>query len=184
MHFYKFCTWFLILMWFWVEQGLKLINLTKWMNNQNHPRAMKIRPKTEKLNLTSYDRIFILDHEETSLIWFRDVFHEIRLKIIFYNPWWKSLSHGVRWKKKLEVRWKQMFVFWEWCEKFKFSYFENFSHFTNFDDMKILENSNKILSTLENLKQTLTLSLSSFSPKLKCTNEAHRVENQGLYRRG
>jgi hypothetical protein len=55
------------------------------MNNQNHARAMKIQPKTEKLNITSYDRIFILDYEETCLIQFQDVFHEIRLKISFYN---------------------------------------------------------------------------------------------------
>ena len=91
---------------------VKITNLTKWLNNQNHARAMKIRPKTEKLNLTSYDRIFILDHEETILIRFRDVFHEIWLKISFCNPWWKSFSHGVWWKKKFEVWWKNAFVFW------------------------------------------------------------------------
>ena len=49
--------------------------------------------------------------------------------------------------------------------------------------MKNLENSNKILSTLENLKQTLTLGLSSFSPNLKCAKEAHGIENELLYRR-
>lgn len=63
-----------------------------------------------------------------------------------------------------------------------FSYFEKFSHFTNFNEMKILGNSDKILSTLKNLKQTLTLSLSSCSPKLKFTNEEYGVENEGLYR--
>ena len=98
-------------MWFWVEQVLKLTNLTKWLNSQNHAQAMKIRPKTEKLNLTSYDRIFILDHEETSLIPFRDVFHEIWLKISFYNPWWKIVSHGVQWKKKFEVWWNNSLCF-------------------------------------------------------------------------
>ena len=61
----------------------KLINLTKLLNNQNHAWAMKIQPKTEKLNMTSYDRIFILDHEETCLIQFQDVFHEIQVKIFF-----------------------------------------------------------------------------------------------------
>ena len=80
------------------------------LNNQNHARVMKIWPKTEKMNLTSYERIFILDHEERSLIQFQDVFHEIRLKISFYNPRWKNLSHGVRWKKKLEVWWKMTCV--------------------------------------------------------------------------
>ena len=38
------------------------------LNSQTHARAMKIRPKTEKINLTSYERILILDHEETSPI--------------------------------------------------------------------------------------------------------------------
>ena len=133
---------------------------------------MKIRPKIEKMNLPSYGRFFILDQEETIPSQFQDVFHDIWLKIIFQNPWRKNLSYGVRWKKKLEV-----FVFWKWCEKFKFYYFEKFSHFTNFDEMKILGNSNKILSTLENLKQTLTLSLSSCSPNLKCANEAYGVKN-------
>ena len=53
------------------------LNSQTWQNgwkNQNHARAMKIRPKTRKMNMTSYDRIFILDHEETCLIRFRDVF--------------------------------------------------------------------------------------------------------------
>jgi hypothetical protein len=71
----------------------------------------------------------------------------------------------------------------EWCEKFKFYYFVKFSHFTSFDDMKTRRNSNKILSTLKNLKQTLTLSFSSCSPKLKCANDAYGVENEGLYRK-
>ena len=101
MHFDHFCTWFLTVMWFLLEQMLKLINMTKWLNSQNHARVMKIWPKTKILNLTLYDRIFIMYNEETSLIRFWDEFHEIRLKIIFYNPWWKSLSHGVRWKNAL-----------------------------------------------------------------------------------
>ena len=75
----------------------KLSNFVKHgLNNQNHAWAMKIRWKNEKINLTSYERIFILDHEETTLIQFWDVFHEIWLKISFYNPWWKMLSHGVQ----------------------------------------------------------------------------------------
>ena len=53
------------------------------MNIQNHAGAMKIQPETEKMNLTAYERIFILDHEETSLVKFKDVFHEIWSKIIF-----------------------------------------------------------------------------------------------------
>ena len=75
-------------------------------------------------------------------------------------------------KEKVRSWVKECFCVLEWCEKIKFSYFDKFSHFTHFDEMKILRNSNKILSTLTNLKQTLTLSLSSCSPKLKCKNEA------------
>ena len=71
----------------------------------------------------------------------------------------------------------------KWCDKFKFSYFTMFSRFTSFDEMKILGNSNKILSNIKNLKQALTLSLSSCSPKIKCANEAQGVENKRLYRR-
>jgi hypothetical protein len=41
------------------------------MNNQTHPWAMKIQPKTKKINLTSYERILILDHEEKSPFLFR-----------------------------------------------------------------------------------------------------------------
>jgi hypothetical protein len=38
---------------------LKLTNLTKRLNNQNHVWAVKIRPKTEKMNMASYDDIFM-----------------------------------------------------------------------------------------------------------------------------
>ena len=71
-------------------------------------------------------------------------------------------------------------MFLKWCEKFKFSYLEKFSHFTNFDEMKNLDKSNKILSTLQNLKQTLTLSLSSCSPNLKM----HKMRLMGSKMRG
>ena len=98
-------------MWFWVEEVLQLTNLTKWVNNQNREWAMKIRPKSKKMNLTSYDRILILDHEKISLIRFQDVFHEIWLKISFNNLWWKSFSHGVRWKKNFEIWWKNALCF-------------------------------------------------------------------------
>ena len=80
-------------------------------------------------------------------------------------------------ERKVRSLVKKCFCVLEWCEKFKFSYFEKFSHFTNFDEMKNLENSNKIFSSLKNLKETLTLGLSSCSPKIKCANESHGVEN-------
>ena len=57
----------------------------------------------------------------------------------------------VSWGSMKEKVWslvKKCFVFLELCEKFKFSYLEKFSHFTDFDEMKNLDKSNKILSTL------------------------------------
>ena len=71
-------------------------------------------------------------------------------------------------ERKIRSLVKKCFCVLEWCEKFNFSYYENFSHFTHFDEMKILRNSITILSTLKNLTQTLTLSLSSCSPMPKC----------------
>ena len=110
---------------FRVEQMLKFSNLTNWMNNQNHGWMMKIWPKIENLNMTSYDRIFILDHEETCLIRLWDVFHEIRVKIIFYNPWWKVCLMGFDERKSLKFD-ERMPCVWKMCEMFKFSYLENF----------------------------------------------------------
>ena len=157
----------------------KCLNSQTWqngLNNQNHAWAMKIGPKTKKMNLISYDRIFILDHEETSLILFQYAFHEIWLKISFYNPWWKSVSHGVWWKKKFEVWWKNALCFENGVRSLSFLTLKSFHTSRTSRRWKILENSNKILFTLENLKQTLTLGLSSCSLKLKCTNEAHGVK--------
>ena len=93
---------------------IKCLNSQIWqngLNSQNHAQVMKIRPKTKKINLTSCESMFILDHEETSLIQFRYVFHEIWMKIIFYNLWWKRFSHGVWWKKKFEIWWKNSLCF-------------------------------------------------------------------------
>ena len=125
MNFDKFSSWIMLLMWFWFEKVLEFTNLTNWLNNQNHVWAVIIQPKTEKLNMTSYDRIFIQDHEETCLIWFWYVFHEIWVKMCFCNPWWKSVSHGIRWRKRFEVM-ERMFCVWETSEKFEFSHLEKF----------------------------------------------------------
>ena len=76
---------------------------------------------------------------------------------------------------------KECFCFLERCETITFSYFDKFSHFTYFDELKILRNSITILSNLINLTQTLTLSLSPCSPKPNCANEAQGVKNEGLY---
>ena len=131
------------------------------MNNRNHARVMKIWPKTEIVNLTSYDRIFIFDHEEPSLIWFRDVFHEIRLKISFYNPWWKSVSHGVRWKKNFEVRWKNALCF-ENCVRSSFHTWKFFLTLQTSMRWKILKTRTKS-SLLLKITSKLSLLGSSLS---------------------
>ena len=133
----------------------KCLNSQTWqngLNSQNHAQAMKIRPKTKKLNMTSYDRIFILDHEETSLIRFWDVFHEIRLKISFYNPWWKSLSHGVQWKKKFEVWWKNASCFRKSVRILSFHTFKGFHTSKTLMRWKILKTRTKssLLSKISN----------------------------------
>ena len=51
-----------LLMWIGVEQVLKLTNLTNKLHNQNHVRVVKIRPETEKMNMVSYEEIFMDDH--------------------------------------------------------------------------------------------------------------------------
>ena len=102
----------------------------------------------------------------------------------FLQSTMKKLVSWGSMKEKVRSLVKTCFCVLEWCEKFNFSYFEKFSHFTNFDEMRILGNSGKILSTFENLKKTLTLSLLSFSKMIKCANEAYGVENEGLYRKG
>ena len=53
---------------FELSKCLNSQTLQNGMNSQNHARAMKIRPKTEKMNLTLYERILIIDHEEASPI--------------------------------------------------------------------------------------------------------------------
>ena len=116
---------------------------------------MKIWPKTEKMNLTSYDKIFILDHEETSLIWFRDVFHEIWLKMSFYNPWWKSLSHGVRWKKKFEVWWKNYLCFENCVRSLSFHTWKSFHTSQTSMRWKILK-----IRTKSSLRSKITSKLS------------------------
>ena len=62
MHFEKFSTLFSLLMWIIFEQVLKLTNITNKLNNQNNVQVVKIRPKTEKLNMASYDDIFMEKH--------------------------------------------------------------------------------------------------------------------------
>ena len=102
MHFDEIWTWFPILMWFCIEELLKLTNLSKRSKQPNSCTCDENSTKNwKKINLTSYESILILYHEETSPIRFWYVFHEIRLKISFYNLWWKGLSYGVRWKNVL-----------------------------------------------------------------------------------
>ena len=53
---------------FYIEEVLKLTNLLEWSEQPNFARMMKIRPKTEKITLISYERTLSLDHEEISPI--------------------------------------------------------------------------------------------------------------------
>ena len=138
------------------------------MNNQSHAWVMKIRPKTEKINLTSYERILILDHEETSHIRFWDVFHEIRSKISFHNPRWKVSLMTFDERKKLEVGWKNAFVSWNGVRRLSFLTLTSFHTSHTSMNWKFLETR----SQSSQLSQTLSLSLSSCSPKPKCANEA------------
>ena len=52
MNFDIFCTFSPIFMRIGFEKMPKLINLTNRMNNQFHVLKVKIRPKTENLNMT------------------------------------------------------------------------------------------------------------------------------------
>ena len=124
MNFENFSTWVPLLMWIGFEQVLKLTNLINKMNSQNHVQAMKIWPKTEKMNMASYDKIFMHDHEETWFIRFWDFFHEIRVKKCF-AIWGEKESHGVQWKKKFWSWWKVLWVV-KTREKLEFSYLEFF----------------------------------------------------------
>ena len=55
---------------------------------------MKMQPKLEKINLSSYERISLLDYNETSPIRSRDIFHDIRSKISFHNHDEKLVLRG------------------------------------------------------------------------------------------
>jgi hypothetical protein len=103
---------------------------------QIHAQMMKIRLKLEKINLSSLERISLLDNNETSPIWFVCVFHKIWSQIVFLQSWWKvSLMRFDEWKSwKLGER--KIYVL-EWYEKIKFYYLYQFSYFTHFDELKI-----------------------------------------------
>jgi hypothetical protein len=51
-------------------------------------------------------------------------------------------------------------------------------------EWKILKNQAKSSLLLKISSKILTLGILSLSPKINGANEAHRVENGGLYRRG
>ena len=158
MHLNKSCTWFLILMWFWIEEVLKLSNLTKWveqpkscMDDQNKNNNWK-----NELDFIWKDFYSISWRNKPNSIQRCISWDSIENK--FSQSMKKKFLSWSSLKEKVEFWWKNAFVFWEWYEKFMFSYFEKFPHFKNFDALKVLGNSNKILLTLKNLKQTLTLS--------------------------
>ena len=52
MNFEIFCTFSSLFMCIGFEKMLKLTNLANMMNNQFHVLKVKIRPKTENLNMT------------------------------------------------------------------------------------------------------------------------------------
>ena len=177
MNFDKTYTWFPILMWFCIEEVLKLTNMTKM------GRTTKIMYGRWKFIQKLKNELDFIWKDFHSRSW-RNKSHSIprciswdSIENNFSQSMMKKFVSWCSMKEKLGRLVKKWFVFWKWCEKFKFSYFEKFSHYTKFDDMKNSWNSTKILSTLKNLKQTLTLNLSSCSPKLKSTNEAYGVEN-------
>ena len=182
MHFENFSSWFSVLIRFWFGKELKLTNLANWLNNQNHARAMKIRPKTEKLNMASCDDIFMQDHEQTCFIRFWDVFHEIWMKISFCNPWWKSASHGIGWKKKFEVDGNNVLSCEHKWEVWIFILRNFFLTQQTSMEWQILKTEAKSSLLLKILSKTLTLGLLSLYPKINGENEAHGVENGGLYK--
>ena len=162
MNFEKFYTWFPLLMWIRFEQVLKLTNLTNRMNNQNHVRVVKIRPESKKMNMASYDEIFMQDHEETCFNRFQDVIHEIRVKMCFCNPRWKSVSHRVRWNRmfwswwKSDLNWENKWEVWVFIVKIFFLTWQTWI------EWKILKNQSKS-SLLSKISSKLSLLGSSHS---------------------
>ena len=87
----------------------------------------------------------------------------------------KLVSRGSM-KEKLEVWWKNAFVSWNGVRNLSFLTLESF----HTSQVSMRWNSNKIFSTLKNLKQTFTLSLSSCSPKLKMRKWGLRGKKWGV----
>ena len=110
--------------WTWAEQP------------KIHARTMKIQPKLEKFNLSSYEMILLLDHNETSPIRFRWVFYEIQSKIVFSQSRWKLSLIGFDGWKKLEVGWNNIFMCYSGVRRLSLITLTSltlFTHFTHFD---------------------------------------------------
>ena len=151
---------------------LKLTNFSRWVEQPSSCTG------DENSNQNRKNELDFIWKDFDSRSW-RNKSHSILRSISWYsikNMFSQStIKKLVSWgsmKEKVRSWVKECFWVLEWCEKIKFSYFDKFSHFTLFDEMKILRNSITVLSTLTNLTQTLTLSLFSCSPKPKCANEA------------
>ena len=136
----------------------------------------------QKLKTNELDFIWKYFH---SISW-RNKSHLILRCILWYsikNKFSQStMKFFVSWgsmKEKFEVWWKKSLCFENGVRSLSFVTLESFHTSQTSMIWKILENLHKILSTLENLKQNLTLSLPSCSPKLKCANEAHGIEMSG-----
>ena len=132
--------------WTWVEQP------------QIHARTMKMRQKLENINLSSYERISLLDHNEISPIQFRWVFHEIQSKISFSQSRWKiSLMRFDGWKSwKLDGK-MLLCVRMVWEDYV--CLLEKFHTLHTLRWKEKSSNSLTILFTLTKFAQTLTLTL-------------------------
>ena len=126
VRFENFSSWFLLLMWFWVEQVLKLTNLTNWLNNPKSCAGGENSTKNWK--------------SKHSFIWWD-----------FHSGSWRNMSHSIlrflSWdlgekcdfairsekvclmesdeRKRLKLM-EIMLCVWETRKKFKFSYLEKF----------------------------------------------------------
>ena len=126
MHLDKSCTWFPILMWFWVEQVLKLTNLTKWAEQSKSCTGDENSTKNRKNDLDFIWKDFNFGSwiEKSHSIPRCISWDLIENKIL--QSTMKSLSHGIQWKKKLEVWWKIALVFWNGVRRLSFLTLKSF----------------------------------------------------------
>ena len=165
MNFGEIWNWFPIFMWFFIEELLQLKNLLEWAKQPNSCTGDENSTKNWKNELEFIWKDF------DSRSW-RNKSHSV-LRYISWDSIENKFSQStmkklVSWgsmKEKLEVWWKNAFVFWNGVRSLSFLTFKSFHTSQVSMRWNFFGNLNKILSTL-------TLSLSSCSPKLKWANEA------------